>query len=153
MCQDISAPVFWKTIIPSVFGLSPQDQGFSALQIFIHRNSQVKCEQNMVQWMKQRQPLLQNICPLYSLQISIYLCLRYLFIGFFCLINLVLNWCDRPHKTFYREQHTSLLLRRLVSTHVQHDRFLECCVISSNGQNPVWTSDWRCWWWWWWWLW
>jgi len=38
---------------------------------------------------------------------------------------------------------------------VLHDVFLrvEGCIISGNGQNSVWTSEWRWrrWWWWWWW--
>lgn len=131
----------------------PASLTFSALQIFTSRNSPVNCKQITVQWMRQGQLLLQNICPIYSLQIFIYLCLRYLLIGFFCcLINLVLNWRDRPHMKFYREQYTSLLLSRLVNKHVQHCVFLECCIISGNWQNPVWTSEWRCccccWWWW-----
>jgi hypothetical protein len=145
MCQNISASMFWRTIIPRVFGLNPQDQGFSALHIFIYRNSPVNCEHIIVQWMMQGQHLLQNICLMYSLQIFIYLCLRYLFICFFCLIHLVLNWCDRPHKKYYREQHTSLLLRRLVNKRVLHNVFLECCITPGKGQNAVWTSEWKCW--------
>lgn len=72
----------------------------------------VKCEQIILQWMKQGH-LYPKISAKYILFKFSFIYAFHIFIWFFCLIHLFLNWCDRLHAEYYREQHTSLLVRRL----------------------------------------